>query len=178
VLALVTGEAAWVTCLTTGATVFVTGVAPFTEFVTGVAAGAGACEVVPVGGVVLDWTGVALELLDPEPGLLVLVPEEPPLEPWVPVAEGEDPEVAFEAAEVTGDVTLFTVDLSPERLADCPDWPGGGVSSVAACACRENSSMITKTPAATSASCTARRAMRRAIGCCMTAPHLAGMSGT
>ena len=111
--------------------------------------------------------------------MLVLVPEEP-LEPWVPVAEEEDPawepEAAFEAAEVTVDVTLLRVELTPERPADCPDWPGGGVPSVAACACRENSSMITKTPAATSASCIARRATRCAIGCCMTAPHLAGIS--
>ena len=90
---MVTGETAWVACLTTGATVFVTGVVLSTEFVTGVAAGAGACDAVPVDGVVLDWLGVGLDWLDPVPDLLVLVPEEP-LEPWVPVAdeaEGEDP---------------------------------------------------------------------------------------
>jgi hypothetical protein len=104
--------------LTTGATVFVTGVVLLTEFVTGVAAGACACEAVPVDGVVLDWLGVAP---DPVPGLLVLVPEEL-LEPWVPAAEGEapawEPEVAFEAVEVTVDVTLFRVDLTPERPTD------------------------------------------------------------
>ena len=69
----------------------VTGVVLLTEFVTGVAAGAGACEAVPVDGVVLGWLGVVLDWLDPVPELLVLVPEEPPLEPWVPVVEGEDP---------------------------------------------------------------------------------------
>jgi hypothetical protein len=110
---LITGETAWVACLTTGATAFVTGVVLLTVFVTGVAAGAGACEVVPVDGVVLDWLGVALDWPDPVPGLLVLVPEEP-LVLWAPVAEVEDPawepEVAFEAAEVTVDVTLFRVD--------------------------------------------------------------------
>jgi hypothetical protein len=114
VLALVTGATDWVACLTTGVTVFVTGVVLLTEFVTGVAAGAGACEAVLVGGVVLDWLGVAVEWLDPVPELLVLVPAEPLLEPWVPVVEGEapawEPEVAFEAAEVTGDVALFRVD--------------------------------------------------------------------
>lgn len=98
--------------MTTGVTVFVTGVLLLTEFVTEVAAGA--CEAVSVDGVVLDWLGVALEWLDPVPELLVLVPDEPLLEPWVPVVEGEapawEPEVAFEAAEVTGDVTLFRVD--------------------------------------------------------------------
>jgi hypothetical protein len=99
----------------------------------------------------------------------------------VPVEDGEaavwEPDVAFEAAEVTGDVTLLRVDSAPESPADCPDcpdWPGKGESSVAAWACRENRSMITKIPAATSASCTARRAMQRAIGCSMTAPHSPG----
>jgi hypothetical protein len=173
----------------------VTGVVLLTGFVTGDAAGAGACEAVPLGGVVLGvellggavwvaawllggvpvaegWLGVVLEWLDSVPEALPLVPEEPPLEPWAIVAE---PEVAFETAEVTGDVTLLRVDLTPERTPDCPDWPGGGVSSVAACACRENSSIITKIPAATSASCTARRAMRRAIDCCITGPHRAGI---
>ena len=123
--------------MVTGATVPVTGVVLLTGLVTGVAAGAGAWEAVPLGGVVLGvespgvavcvaawlladvpvgegWLGVAPEWLDPVPELLALVLEEPPLEPWVPVAEGEDPawepEVAFEAAEVTGDVTLFRVD--------------------------------------------------------------------
>jgi len=112
-----------------------------------------------------------------------LVPE-PPLEPPVPVPEEAavwEPDVAFEAAEVTVDATLLTVDLTPESPADCPDcpdWPGKGESSVAAWACRENRSMITKIPAATSASCIARRAMRRAIGCSKTAPHLVGRPGS
>jgi hypothetical protein len=82
-LALVTGETAWVAALTTGATVFVTGVVLLTGFVTRVAAGADPCEAVPVVGVVLaveppsvvwaafrplagvpvaeGWLGVALE---------------------------------------------------------------------------------------------------------------------
>jgi hypothetical protein len=100
----------------------------------------------------------------------------------VPVAEDEDvawsPELPFEAVEVTGDVTALRVELTPERPPDGPELPGSELSSVAACACREKTSMITKIPAATSASCIARRAMRRAIGCSITAPHLAGRPRT
>lgn len=103
------------------------------------------------------------------------------MEPWLPVAEEEPAvwpfELPFEAAEVTDDVTVLRVELTPERAADGPELPGNGLSSVAACACRENRSIITRIPAATSASCIARRAMRRAIGCCMTAPALAGDPG-
>jgi hypothetical protein len=65
-------------------------------------------------------------------------------------------EVADEAAELTAEVTAERGDV------------GGGASGVAACACRENTSMITKIPAATIASRTARRAMRRRIGCGMS----------
>ena len=44
----------------------------------------------------------------------------------------------------------------------------GGSAAVAACAGRENSSMIAKMPAATSAACIAPRATRRTIGCSMS----------
>jgi hypothetical protein len=93
-----------------------------------------------------ELTAPGAGLVEPLPG--AAVPE--------PVAEGLGAavtlEVADEAAELTAEVTA-------ER---------GGVSGVAACACRENTSMITKIPAATIASCTARRAMRRRIGCGMS----------
>jgi len=65
-------------------------------------------------------------------------------------------------AEVTGDVTELVAEVTAER------GDAGGVSEVAACAWRENRSINTKTPAATIASCTARRAMRRRIGCGIT----------
>jgi hypothetical protein len=68
-------------------------------------------------------------------------------------------------AEVTGDVTELTAEVTGER------GDVGSVSEVAACACRENRSMITNIPAAAIASCTARRAMRRTIGCGMSSSH-------
>ena len=68
-------------------------------------------------------------------------------------------------AEVTGDAVELTVEVTAERGDD------GSVSEVAACACRENRSMITKIPAAAIASCTARRAMQRRIGCGITSSH-------
>jgi hypothetical protein len=87
------------------------------------------------------------------------------------------PEVACEAVEVTGDVTELTAEvtgdvaeLTAEVTVERGDV-GGGVSEVAACAWRENRSIITKIPAATIASCTARRAMRRRIGCGMSSSH-------
>jgi hypothetical protein len=66
-------------------------------------------------------------------------------------------------AEVTGDAAELTVEVTAERGDG-----GGDVSEAAACACRENTSMITKIPAATIASCTARKATRRTIGCGMS----------
>jgi len=74
-------------------------------------------------------------------------------------------EVIDDAAELTAEVTGDAAEVTVE--SDDPD----GVSEVAACACRENRSMITNIPAATIASCTARRAMRRTIGCGMSSSH-------
>ncbi len=91
----------------------------------------------------------------------------------------EAAEVAVEAAEVTGDVADATGEV-PEvggdepGLADevgacaCAGGIGGEVKS-AAFACRENIRKTKKSPAATMATCTARRAMRRnIIGCGMS----------
>jgi hypothetical protein len=69
------------------------------------------------------------------------------------------------AVEVTGDVTELATEVTGER------GDAGDVSEVAACACRENRSISTKIPAATIASCTARKAMRRTIGCGITSSH-------
>jgi hypothetical protein len=77
--------------------------------------------------------------------------------------------VAEVTAEVTGDVAELTGEVTAER-----DDVGDGVSEVAARACRENRNMITNIPAATIASCTARRAMRRTIGCGMSSSHPPG----
>ena len=76
--------------------------------------------------------------------------------------------VADEAAEVADEAAELTAEVTAERGDE-----GGGVSGVAACACRENTSMITKIPAATIANCTARKAMQRRIGCGMSSSPLA-----
>lgn len=93
----------------------------------------------------------------------------------LPVPDAEDaawlPEVSCETGEVTCDAVLSTTDPAAERAVGAGFPARGLVSVVAACACLENTSMITKIPAATIASCTARRAMRRAMGCVMTAPR-------
>lgn len=76
-------------------------------------------------------------------------------------------EVTGDAAELTAEVTGDAAELTAEVTAERGDG-GGDVSEVVACACRENTNMITKIPAATIASCTARKAMRRTIGCGMS----------
>ena len=64
----------------------------------------------------------------------------------------------------------LAAELTVESAEDGAE-PGGGGGSVAACACRENTSMMRKIPAATIANCAARRATRRAIGCGMSYSH-------
>ncbi len=72
-------------------------------------------------------------------------------------------------AEAIGATTEPTpAEVEPEVV--CVDVRGGS-AAVAACAGRENSSMITKMPAAASAACIALRAMRRTIGCGMSSSH-------
>ena len=53
-----------------------------------------------------------------------------------------------------------------------------GVGAVAACACRENSSKAVRIPAATIATCTARRAMRRTTSCGTSCSHSTGTDRT
>jgi X-X-X-Leu-X-X-Gly heptad repeat protein len=53
-----------------------------------------------------------------------------------------------------------------------------GVAEVAACACRENTSKTIKIPAATTATCTARRAMCRKASCGMSSSHPTGTDRT
>lgn len=100
------------------------------------------------------------DVLAPELALLELVPA---------VAEPDCPVMACDAAltaEPTAELAVDTGESAEDGAA-----PEGGGGSVAACACRENTSMIRKIPAATIASCTARRAMRRAIGCGISCSH-------
>jgi hypothetical protein len=74
---------------------------------------------------------------------------------------------AAEVAEVTGAAAEVTDDAAeePEPEPVPGEVTGAEVTEVAACACRENTSKTTRIPAATIATCIARRAMYRKIGC-------------
>jgi hypothetical protein len=122
-------------------------VAPGVEWaVVWVAAWPGEAFSVPV----LSVAGEAFCELPPEPVApeLVLVGLAPA------VAGPECPVRVCDAALTVEPTTELAVETgeSAEESAE----PGGGGESVAACACRENTSMMTKIPAATIASCTAR----------------------
>jgi hypothetical protein len=104
------------------------------------------------------------EAVAPELVLLELVPAD--AEPEFPARAGGAVLDAVLTAEPATELAVETGESAEEGAE-----PGGGGGSVAACACRENTSMIRKIPAATIASCTARRATRRAIGCGMSFSH-------
>jgi hypothetical protein len=184
VLVFAAGESRWVACLITGVTVLVTGASACPA--DGTADAVVFCVVaelplppeewlpVPEGWVpagdcpvlVLEWP-VPDELLPvaDEPGPDDPVPEEPVLDA-LPCRT----EFTAEVADVTGFVAALTADPADERADDGADPRDDRVSRVDACACLENSIMMTKIPAATIASCIARRATRRAIGCGMSTP--------
>jgi hypothetical protein len=96
---------------------------------------------------------------DPDPVLVPVTAEvtEPMADVTEPVAEATGPEPGLVAAAVVAEVTVPAV---------------GG--AVAACACRENTSKITRIPAAAIATCTARRAMCRKTGCGMSSSRTTG----
>jgi hypothetical protein len=104
---------------------------------------------------------VLLTLLVPVLEWLVPVPEEAFSVPeFVPVGlapAAAGPECPVRACDAALTVEP-TTELAVETGESAEEWagPGGGGGSVAACACRENTSMTTKIPAATIASCTAR----------------------
>jgi hypothetical protein len=99
---------------------------------------------------VLSVAGEAFSELPPEPVAPELVPVG-----LAPAAAG--PECPVRACDAAFTVEP-TTELAVETGESAEEWagPGGGGGSVAACACRENTSMTTKIPAATIASCTAR----------------------
>jgi hypothetical protein len=111
---------------------------------------------------------------EPVPGGLVGASEEA-LPDWVLSVAGEAAVAELEwpvrVCEVASTAEL-AAELTVESADDGDGLGGGG--PVAACACRENTSSTRKIPAATIASCTARRAMRRAIGCGMGYSHPPG----
>jgi hypothetical protein len=95
----------------------------------------------------------------PEEAFSELLPE--PVAPeFVPVGLAPavpEPECPVRASDAALTVEP-TTELAVETGESAEEWagPGGGGGSVAACACRENTSMMTKIPAASIASCTAR----------------------
>jgi hypothetical protein len=99
---------------------------------------------------VLSVAAEAFSELPPEPVAPELVPVG-----LAPAAAG--PECPVRACDAAFTVEP-TTELAVETGESAEEWagPGGGGGSVAACACRENTSMTTKIPAATIASCTAR----------------------
>jgi hypothetical protein len=110
----------------------------------------------------LDW--VAPEPAEPVPDWLAPEPAEPVLEWLVPVPEEVFSvpvllEFASTAAEpgcpVRACDAALTVEPTTELAVETGE-PGGGGGSAAACACRENTSMTKKIPAARIASCIAR----------------------
>jgi hypothetical protein len=116
-----------------------------------------------------DVTGDAAEV--PEPVLvLVLVPD------WVLVL-GPDavlvlvPDPVLVLEPVTAEVTVPMAEVT-----EVGQGLLGGV--VAACACRENASKASMIPAATIATCTARRATCRTIGCGMSSSRTTGTDQT
>jgi hypothetical protein len=139
--------------VTTGVTVFVTG--------------ASACPAAGTSDAV-DFCAVAELPLPPEE--LLPVAEEPVPDELLSDAPLCRTEFTAEVADVTGFAAALTAEPTDERAEDGADPGGDRVSRVDACACLENSIMMTKIPAATIASCIARRAMRRAIGCGMSTP--------
>ena len=117
--------------------------------VTGAAAG--------VTGAAAEVTGAAAEV-EPDPEL-VSVP--------VPTLEPVTAEVTGDAAEVTGAVAELTLE---------PELTGRVGGLVAAFACREKTSKTTRIPAAAIATCIARRAMSRTIGCGISSSPLSGQN--
>jgi hypothetical protein len=116
---------------------------------------------------------VAAEVPEPE---LVLVPVAAVaglvLVPVAVVAELVVVPVTAEVTEPMADVTEPVAEVSgPVAEVSGPVAAGG---AVAACAWRENASRATMIPAATIATCTARRAMSRTIGCGMSSSRTTG----
>ena len=120
-----------------------------------------------VAEVAADVTGAAAAVLVPDPVLVAAEVPEPELV-LVPVAVVAELVVVPVTAEVTEPMADVT---EPVAEVSGPVAVGG---AVAACAWRENASKATMIPAATIATCTARRAMSRTIGCGMSSSRTTG----
>src|SRR4029077_17559904 len=87
---------------------------------------------------------------------------------------GAAADVTGAVAEVTAEVTGAVADVTVEVTGAVAEVTVDGSGIVAACACRENTSKTARIPAAKIATCIARRAMCRAIGCGMSSSHPTG----
>jgi hypothetical protein len=83
---------------------------------------------------------------------------------------------AAEGVGVTAEVSAEAAELVPVAAEVLEPEPVAG--TVAAWACRENTSKTTKIPAAMIATCIARRAMCRKIGCGMSSSRTTGTEQT
>ena len=132
--------------------------------------GTGALAAEGAGAGALDWEAAEAGAGVPDPELVPTAAELVPVPAEVVPAAAE---VAVDAAEVTGAAAEVTV---PDPLPD-PE-PVLMAGAVAAFACREDTSRTTRIPAATIATCTARRAMCRKIGCGMSSSRTTGTDRT
>jgi hypothetical protein len=176
---LVAGADVWVTGGVTGVAGVVSGAGVLAAAVAVCATGVSPPFVFCVAGAPGPLDGEAVEGGSPALAGLAADGGSPALageavEGGSPALAGEDPDeglpaLAGEAADLADDATVFTVDSTVETT----DWPelSGGDARVAARAWRENTSITMKIPAATTTSCTARIAMRRATGCDMSSSH-------
>ena len=140
--------------------------------------GLAACDTVDVTGAAAAATGAATFVTVDTAGLTVAATGAAAFVAadgtGVPVAGCVAALVPGASACVAVLVTAFgtddTVDVTPEVTDESPDT-SGWCSDVAAWACRENTSMRKKKPAAAIANCTARRAIRRETGRGISSSH-------
>jgi ribosomal protein S18 acetylase RimI-like enzyme len=175
-----TGASVLVVALATGAAASATGASVLVvALATGaaeLAVDADVLAVVPTIGAVTAVMGATVLATLVTTGAAVLVAGAKILATGAAVLVTGAGPVAPEAAATTGGTVELTIEVIGDAAAVTVSpvvvWVDrrGGSAAVAAWAGRENSSMITKMPAAASAACIAPRANRRTIGCSMSSP--------
>jgi hypothetical protein len=111
---------------------------------------------------VLVLVPVTADVAEPDP---VLVAAEVP---------GPGPVAELVLMPVTAEVTGATTEVTRPEPDPEVGAAGGRACTVAACAWRENTSKMTRIPAAAIATCIARRAICRKIGCAMSNSRTTG----
>jgi hypothetical protein len=169
VTAVVAGASDLAVVFTTGVTTLVTGATAVVVTMGVAVLVTGAVAVAVAGTEAIGGTGAGAGIV---PVAFTPVPDAPVAEGLAGEPEGapvtDDPaELSAEVAEVIVDETNPAAgEAAEEAVAEAEDVDvSGGRAAVAACAGRENNSMIAKIPAAASAACIAPRATRRTIGC-------------